>query len=316
MDISVLNATTDVKGRGSLRVDWMRGWASAMALLTLTSLVGMALFLLFGAIPAIRAEGLGFITDADWSYRHGRFGAASMIWGTFAVTGVALLIATPLGLGASLFLSEIAPRRVRVIMKIAIELLAGIPSVVYGLLGVLYLRSWTGEWIGQLGWSAGSGDTLLTAGILLAVMILPTLTTFADDAFHAVPARDREAGRGLGMTRWEMTRHIVIPRALPGFMAAVILATGRAAGETIAVFLVVGRADNRLPDAGSFLSSLAGPGQTITSKLGGAEPNIAVGDPLHTSSIAALGLVLVIGVLLLSATADLLRRKALPEEQP
>lgn len=315
MDISVSNRSTDVSRQGRPRIDWMRWWASAMALLTLATLVGMALFLVVGAVPALRAEGLGFVADADWSYRHARFGAASMIWGTLAVTVVALLIATPFGLGASLFLSEIAPRKVRVVLKIAIELLAGIPSVVYGLLGVLYLRNWTGRWIGQMEWGEGSGDTLLTAGILLAVMIVPTLTTFADDAFQAVPARDREAGRGLGLTRWEMTRLIVIPRALPGFISAVILATGRAAGETIAVFLVVGRADNRLPGAGTFLSSLAGPGQTITSKLGGAEPNIAVGDPLHSSAIAALGLVLVTGVLLLAATAEILRRKALPEEQ-
>ncbi|MDX1583513.1 MAG: phosphate ABC transporter permease subunit PstC [Thermoanaerobaculia bacterium] len=293
-----------------LSIDWVRAWSMAMTIVATGAITGMALFLVIGAIPALRHEGIAFFTTADWSYRNGSFGAAAMIWGTCVVTVVALLIATPIGIGASLFLSEIAPRRIRMGLKVIIELLAGIPSVVYGLLGVLYLRNWIATLYERTGWSVWSGDTLLTAGILLAVMILPTLTTFADDAFQSVPARDREAGRGLGMTRWETTRRIVIPKAFPGFIAATMLATGRALGETIAVFLVVGRADNRTD---GFLSTLTAPGQTITSKLGGAEPNIAVGDPLHSSAILALGLVLAFGVLLLVGMADLLRHRATGE---
>jgi phosphate transport system permease protein len=191
-----------------------------------------------------------------------------------------------------------------------IELLAGVPSVVYGLLGVLFLRDWVYVLFERLGVDALSGDTLLTAGLLLGIMILPTVATLSDDALQSGPSRVREASRGLGLTRAEATLFVTLPQALPAIGGALLLGLGRALGETIAVFLVVGRADNLLPGNLASWRPAVDAGQTITSKLGGAETNIAVGDALHSSAIVALGAVLFAGVLLVTIGAELLRARA------
>jgi phosphate transport system permease protein len=230
------------------------------------------------------------------------FGGLSMIYGTVAVAAIALGVGAPLGVGAAVFLREIGPRRIRSVGKAAFELLAGVPSVVYGLLGVLYLRGWVFRSLGSF--ELLSGDTLLTAGLLLAVMILPTVMTLADDALAAVPGVLRESARGLGMTRSETIRSVVFPSAARGIVAAVLLGLGRAIGETIAVFLLVGRADNRLPSWLFSLRPLLGPGQTITTKLGGAETNIAYGDALHWGALAGLGLTLLVLTLALTLVAE------------
>ena len=231
-----------------------------------------------------------------------------MLFGTAAVSAIAIVLAAPLALCTALFASEICSERPRLALKFLVELLAGVPSVVYGLLGVLFLREWMHALFERLQLDVYSGDTLLTAGVLLAVMILPTLTTLFDDAFRSVPSKVRDAARGLGLTRAETALTVVTRQAAPALTGAVLLALGRALGETIAVFLVVGRADNRLPERGGILQSLVDAGQTITSKLGGAETNIAVGDPLHTSALLALGLTLFVVVVALTLASDGLRR--------
>lgn len=264
---------------------------------------GAVLYLVAGSLTALRQEGWAFFTTARWSYRHGEFGAASMLFGSIAVALMALLLAVPLAIAAAVFLSEMCSRRVRVALKVAVELLAGIPSVVYGLLGVLFLRDWIAALFDRAGVDALSADTLLTAGVLLAVMVLPTIATLSDDALHAVPRVSREAARGLGLTRAETIATVVVPHAAPGLIGAVLLGFGRAVGETIAVFLVVGRADNRELS----LNALFDAGQTITSKLGGSETNIAAGDPMHGSAMIALGLVLLTLVLCATLAAEGLR---------
>lgn len=256
---------------------------SLLALLTLAGLVGI---FLWQSLPVWQQEGSGYLTGAKWFYRAHLFSAWPMIYGTLVVALIALLLAAPIGISAALFTVEIVPAWVRLVLKILIELLAGVPSVVYGLLGILYLRNWVYHLLTPF--DPLSGDTLLTAGVLLAVMILPTVMTLSDDALRGVPAAQRQAARGLGLTRAETALGLTLPQALPGIGAALLLGLGRAFGETIAVFLVVGRQDNQ-PLA---WRSLIEAGQTLTSKLGGSETNIAYGDSLHWAAMVGLGLIL------------------------
>lgn len=259
-------------------------------LVALAAAVGMVALFVIQSLPVWRHEGSGFVTGTEWFYRDGKFGAAPMIYGTVAVAAIALLLAAPLGMGAAVFISEFLPRQFRLLVKGSIELLAGIPSVVYGLLGILLLRDWVYEALEA--YEPLSGDTLLTAGILLAVMILPTVVTLADDALRGVPSTQRLASRALGLNAGECVLFTVLPQALPGMLAAILLATGRALGETIAVFLIVGRQDNQWPESLLSLKPLIEAGQTLTTKLGGSETNIAYGEPLHWGAMVGLGLLL------------------------
>jgi len=291
------------------RLDVVRLWSLAFTLLAGGAVLAMAVYLGVASWPVLRGEGLSFLTGNDWAFRKERFGAAAMLYGTAVVSGIALLLAAPVGIGTALFASEVCPPRLRLAVKLLVELLAGIPSVVYGLLGVVFLRTVMSDLFERLRWDAPSGDTLLTAGVLLAVMVLPTVATLSDDALQSVPSSVRDAARGLGLTRAEAVHGVVLPAAAPGLLSALLLALGRALGETIAVFLVVGRAENRLPDSLFSLAPLVDAGQTLTSKLGGAEPTIALGDPLHTAAILGLGLLLLAVVLALSLGAGALRAR-------
>ena len=192
------------------------------------------------------------------------------------------------------------------VFKLLIELLAGVPSVVYGILGMLLLRQWVYAALER--WGVWTGDTLLTAGILLAVMILPTVVTLSDDALRGVPTSHRQAAQALGLTRTEMIWAVSLPEALPGLLAAVLLGLGRALGETIAVFMVVGRQDNQLPESFLSLRQLLEPGQTLTTKLGGAETFIAYSEPLHWSAMVGLAVVLLVLVLGVTLGGALLAR--------
>lgn len=290
------------------KFDGLRLWSFAMAFVAIGAVLSVVLHLLFSSGPLLFSEGVSFLTGADWSYREASWGALSMIFGTVIVSTIALAIAVPCGLGSAIYISEMAGRRSRVGLKMLVELLAGVPSVVYGLLGLAILRPAVLDLAQAMGFDVWQGDTLLTGGLLLSIMILPTMTTFSEDALAAVSRLEREAARGLGMTRFEAISFVVLPRALPGILAAILLSLGRAAGETIAVFLVVGRADNRLPETGETLAAILQPGQTITSKLGGSEVNIAAGDPLHTGALMSLALVLFLGVSALTLTANGARR--------
>lgn len=256
---------------------------SSLALLFLAT---MTTFLVVESLPALRSRGTQVLLDPIWSPPHGRYGALSMIYGTVAVSTIALLLAGPVGLLGGIHLSENLRARWRPWIKAGVELLAGIPSVVYGLIGVLVV----GELVQTAGW--GSRDSLLTAGLLLAVMILPTVLTLTDDTLQAVGQPVRDACRALGLDRTATLLHGVLPAARPGLVAALLLALGRALGETIAVFLVVGRADNRLPPARELLSAVAYPGQTLTSKLGSTEIFLSYSDPEHRAAMICLALLL------------------------
>ncbi len=280
-----------------------RAFSWFFSLLTLAAGVLLVVVFAWQSGPIWRAEGAAYLTGTKWFFRQHQFGALPMIYGSLAVALVALGLAAPLGFGAAIFTAEYLPRRARLAVKVLIELLAGVPSVVYGLLGILLLRDWIYRLFAPF--DPLSGDTLLTAGVLLAVMILPTIVTLSDDALRAVPAAQRRAARGLGLTCAETIFAVALPQAKRGLGAALLLAFGRALGETIAVFLVVGRQDNQLPESWLSLRPLLEAGQTITSKLGGSETNIAYGDPRHWAAITGLALVLLVltGLVTLLGTA-------------
>ncbi len=269
---------------------WAWSWIfSLVAIGALAFMVGI-----FGwqSVPVWQHEGWGYVGGTKWFFRQQEFGAWPMIYGSIVVSAIALILAAPLGVGAAICTAEYLPRGLRLAVKVLIELLAGVPSVVYGLLGVLLLRNWIYDLFARF--DPLSGDTLLTAGVLLAVMVLPTVVTLSDDALRAVPAAQRRAARALGLTRAETVLHVALPQARRGIGSALLLAIGRAFGETIAVFLVVGRQDNNLPERLLSFRSLLESGQTLTSKLGGSETNIAYGDPLHWAAIVGLGLILLV----------------------
>ncbi len=281
-------------------------WAFSAA--ALAAVLGLAVLFVIQSLPIWKEAGWGFVTGREWHYRQHLFGAAPMIYGTLAVAGVALAFAAPIGIGAAIFTSEFLPPRLRLAVKLTIELLAGVPSVVYGLLGILILREWVYDWLEPF--DPLSGDTLLTAGLLLAVMILPTVMTLAEDALRGVPAAQRAAARGLGLTATETVIHVALPQAASGIVAAVLLSLGRALGEMIAVFLVVGRQDNQWPNPIHSLRPLVEAGQTLSSKLGSAETNIAYGDPLHWAAMIGLALILLALVTTLTLLGAWLRRSS------
>jgi phosphate transport system permease protein len=262
---------------------------SAVALGTLALMLGL---FMWQSLPVWRHDGWHYLVGQRWFFRQQQFGALPMIYGSAVVSGIALALAAPIGFGAAVCTAEYLPHRARLFVKVLIELLAGVPSVVYGLLGILLVREWIYDAFAAF--EPLSGDTLLTAGVLLAVMVLPTIVTLSDDALRAVPAGQRQAARALGLTRAEAILHVTLPQARRGLGSALLLGIGRALGETIAVFLVVGRQDNNLPPHPFSLRPLLESGQTLTSKLGSAETNIAFGDPLHWAAVVGLGLILLV----------------------
>lgn len=215
-----------------------------------------------------------------------------MLWGTAAVATLATALAAPVGWRAAIAITEVVPPRWRRRLQAGTEALAVVPSIVYGLVGMMYLRPLVSRLAGVPG-----GDSLLAAALVLAVMILPTVVAVSVDALIAVPHSVREAAAACGLTRTEVIRSAVVPQARRGMAAAVLLSVARALGETIAVFLLVGRADGRLPLSPlSALRSLVHPGQTLTTKLNSPESIQAGAAGPHWAALCALGLLLLAAV--------------------
>ena len=204
------------------------------------------------AWPAFKQEGLGFITSSTWIPADGKFGALAFIYGTVLSSLIALVLAVPVSLGIALYANEAAPRRLRKPVVYVMDLLAAIPSVVYGLWGIIVLapaiqpvyKAISGA-VGDipvLGWffNGDSGRSYMTAGIILAIMITPIITSLSREVIATVPSAQREAAYGMGATRWEMIRAAVLPWSRGGIVGSVMLGLGRAMGETIAVALVIG----------------------------------------------------------------------------
>jgi phosphate transport system permease protein len=292
------------------------------AALVLVLLGGVIVSLIIGATPAFQAFGWRFLIDQSWNPVTERFGAIAPIYGTIVTSVIAMLIAVPVGLAIAMFLSELCPMWLRRPLGIAIELLAGIPSIIYGIWGLFVLAPVLQttvqpaliEFFGPVpllsSLFAGPpyGIGVLTAGIILAVMVLPFITSISRDVFQTVPAVLKEAAYGLGATRWEVFRQVVMPYARAGVIGAVMLALGRALGETMAVTFVIGNAHR-------ISASLLAPGTTISATIAN-EFTEAVGD-LYTASLIALGLLLfVITFIVLAIARYLLMRLEQREGRP
>lgn len=275
-------------------VPWAVALAAVAGLFTAAAALAVLLFLIGGVLSG-PVDWLRLLTSPVWDPARADFGAAAMLWGTGAVCVIALLVAVPLGWAAAIGLTELAPAPVSRVLRTGVELLAAIPSIVYGLVGIAVLRPVVSTLFGTPG-----GDGLLTAGLVLAVMVLPTVVAVSVDALAAVPAQTREAAAALGLTRTEVIRSAVLPGAGPGMRASVLLGLARALGETIAVFLVIGRADGRLPAPADALAALVHPGQTLTTKLGGPEPVLAGAAGAHWAALSALGLLLLVLVVVIT----------------
>jgi phosphate ABC transporter permease protein PstC len=257
-----------------------------------TLILVIILFLAINSWEAIRQSGLRLFT-LEWNPSKEKFGILPMIYGSAAITIISLGIALPLGISAAICTSEILPSRFRLYVKSLLELLAGIPSIIYGLIGIVFLSIWV-----ERAFDLQSGRTIFTGGLLLAVMVLPTIVTLSDDALHNVPQKYREAAKSLGFYRYEVIKNAVLPIAKTDIIGAALLALGRVLGETMAVMLVIGGID-RIP--GSFFNVLV-PGQTMTSKLGREIAETAFGS-LHFSAMIFIGLILLVFVLLITMIA-------------
>ncbi|MBI4764552.1 MAG: phosphate ABC transporter permease subunit PstC [Deltaproteobacteria bacterium] len=245
-------------------------------------------------LPIILKVGVkDFLFNAKWAPTKGHFGILSMIISSVAVTIGAMVLGVPLSLACSITLAEFAPPRIMVLLKPTIELLAGIPSVVYGFLGVLLLVPLIRDYLG------GPGLSLLAASIILAIMILPTITSISIDAIQAVPLLYKEGALAMGATHWQAIRLVILPAARSGVVTAIILGMARAIGETMAVIMMAGNA-LKIP-----ISPL-NPVRTLTSNIA-LEMGYSAGD--HRTALFATGIVLFIFILALNVLANTLMRK-------
>lgn len=267
-----------------------RAGVLASAMLSSVFIILITSVMLFYSMDAITDVGTEMIAS-EWNPATDRFGILPMLYGSALVTMLALLLAVPPGVLCAIFTAEMLSSRTRYLVKALLEVLAGIPSIIYGLIGVALLSVWI-EDLFQL----QSGRVILTGGILLAIMVLPTLISLIDDALRNVPESYRESARALGLYRYQVIGRVVLPAARSDIAGAILLAMGRALGETMAVMLVIGSID-RIPQP---VYNILAPGQTITSKLGREIAETAFGS-LHFSVMMFMGLLLLVAVLVITA---------------
>jgi phosphate transport system permease protein len=303
-----------------LRERMFRGATFVAALLVLILLGGVALSLLHGAWPALAHFKLSFLTREVWNPVTDQFGALAAVYGTVVTSLIALLIAIPVGFGIAIFLTELAPAWLKRPVGVAIELLAAVPSIIYGIWGLFVLspilqrhvQPWMIDHlgplpvIGRLFQGPPFGIGVLTAGVVLAIMVIPFISAVTRDVFETVPDVLKESAYGLGATTWEVIWQVVVPYARAGTIGGIMLGLGRALGETMAVTFVIGNA-HRIG------SSLLAPGTTISAAIAN-EFAEAVGT-LYTSSLVALGAILFLITFTVIAVARLmllrLERRAL-----
>ncbi len=272
--------------------------AHAAAWFTLAALLGIIVSLVVGAWPAISEYGLSFLVRSEWDPVNDKYGGLVMIWGTLASSGIALLIAVPVSFGIALFLTELSPNWLRRPLGIAVELLAAVPSIVYGMWGLLVFGPILATYVqlplqgllgntpilGTLVSGAPVGIGILSAGIILAIMIIPYIAAVTRDVFETTPPMLKESAYGLGSTTWEVVWKVVLPYTKSGVVGAIMLGLGRALGETMAVTFVIGNF-NQLDSLSLFEAA-----NSITSALAN---EFAEANPgLHQASLIYLGLVL------------------------
>jgi phosphate transport system permease protein len=268
--------------------------AAFTVLALLAAIIGS---LIMGSMPAIHAFGFGFITSTEWNPVTDKYGAFIPIVGTLVTSGIALIIAIPVSFGIAIFLTELSPKWLRRPLGIAVELLAGIPSIIYGMWGLFifaplfadHVEPWINDHIGIMPFigpffsGPPMGIGILTAGIILAIMVIPFIASVMRDVFDVVPVMLKESAYGLGATTWEVMWNVVLPYTKIGVVGGIMLGLGRALGETMAVTFVIGNAHD-------LSKSLLMPGNSISSALAN-EFTEAVGE-LYTSSLIELGLIL------------------------
>ncbi len=298
--------------------DWLFfNLTRALAALTLAMLLGIVLSLTINSWPSLSRFGLGFVWGSEWNPPADTFGALIPIYGTLVTSAIALIIAIPVSFGIALFLTELSPVWLRRPLGIAIELLAAVPSIVYGMWGLMvfaplfakYIQPALSATVGQLpligALFAGPplGIGILTAGIILAIMVIPFIASVMRDVFEITPAMLKESAYGVGATTWEVVWRIVLPYTKVGVVGGIMLGLGRALGETMAITFVIGNSN--------FLSSVSlyEPGNSITSTL--ANEFGEAGPGLYTSALIELGLILfVITLIVLVISKMLLLRLA------
>jgi phosphate transport system permease protein len=267
------------------------------ALSVLFALLGIIASLIFNAAPALSKFGFGFFTTVEWDIINGEFGGLIAIYGTVITSVIALIIAVPLSFGIAVFLTEICPKSLRRTLGTAIEILAAVPSIIYGMFGLFIFAPLFAQYIqpalaGTLGQIPGlgilfsgafNGIGILCAGLILAMMILPFIASVMRDVFEIVPPVLKESAYGIGCTTWEVVRNVVLPYTKTGVIGGIMLGLGRALGETMAVTFVIGNAHK-------LSASLFSPGNSIASTLANEFGEAEVGA--HYSSLFALGLAL------------------------
>ena len=267
------------------------------AVVVMVLLAGIFMVLLIDSLPALRKFGFGFFASTAWNPVKEQFGALAPVCGTLISSAIAMLIGVPLALGIALFLNELCPFKLRATLTVTIELLAAIPSIIYGMWGLFVLApfmsthvqplliAWLGPLplVGALFQGPPFGIGMLTAGLILGVMILPFIASISRQVFATTPPVLREAAYGVGANTWEVSLHVLIPYARTGLLGGIMLGLGRALGETMAVTFVIGNAHR-------ISASLLSPGTTISATLAN-EFTEAVGD-VYLSSLLALGLIL------------------------
>jgi phosphate transport system permease protein len=265
-----------------------------LALSSIGSLALITIFIFIEGFPLILYAGVKhFILSSHWAPTKGHFGILAMIISSICVTLGAMALGVPLGLSCAIVLAEFSPKRLKMILKPTLELLAGIPSVVYGFLGVVWLVPVIRDYLG------GPGLSLLAASIILGIMILPTVISISIDALTAVPDLYRDGSLALGATRWQTVSRVVLPAASSGIITAIILGMGRAIGETMAVIMVAGNA-LQIP------TSVLDPVRTLTSNIA-LELGYAAGR--HRQALFATGIILFIIIMILNLSATFITRR-------
>jgi phosphate transport system permease protein len=286
--------------------------AAACASIVLIVLAGMLLRTTWAAWPAFRHSGLSLVTSNDWNPNLSKFGGLSFIYGTLVTSLIGLVLAVPVSVLIALFVSEVAPPRVGVPLGHVVDLLAAVPSVIYGLWGVFVLVPFLTNYVWQplsrnlafipLFSDFASGRDFATAGVILALMITPIIAAVSREVFRTVPDDERESALALGATRWEMIRLAVLPRSRQGVIAAVMLGFGRAVGETIAVAYLIGGIANQITP------HMFQQGSTIAATIA-LQFNEAASVPLFKSALIALGVILFAVTLIINVGARLIIRR-------
>lgn len=281
------------------------------AFIVLALLLSIIVSLVIGSMPSIKAFGFGFLVSDEWNPVTEQFGALVPIVGTITTSAIALLIGVPISFGIALFLTEIAPNWLKRPLGVAVELLAGIPSIIYGMWGLFVfapffadnIQPWMIEHLGTLPLAgflfqgAPMGIGMLTAGLILAIMVIPFIASVMRDMFEIVPPMLKESAYALGATKWEVVRNIVLPYTKVGVAGSIMLGLGRALGETMAITFVIGNAHQ-------LSSSLMMPGNSISSAL--ANEFTEADGVLYTSALIELGLILFVITLIVISISKLL----------